>query len=229
MALMVICGRSHRRILTFAVLISLFAAVAADARSHRRRPNDQTSFAYYLLSLSYAPDFCAQPAGNKDPRECGAGRHIGFVVHGLWPQGKNGRGPERCGAAGPVSEDLIRVMLNYIPSESLIQHEWQNHGTCSGLSAADYFAAVRKARDAVTIPADLKQPPRPLRKSPAEIEALFAAANPSFPKEAFHVSCYRDGDLQEVRICFDKDLSPRACGASGGECAAGRVEILPVR
>jgi len=229
MALMATCERLCVRILTAAVLISVYAAGIADARSNRRRANDQASFAYYLLSLSYAPDFCAQPAGNKNPRECGAGRHIGFVVHGLWPQGENGRGPERCENASPVSEDLIRVMLNYIPSESLIQHEWQNHGTCSGLSAGDYFASVRKARDSVMIPAGLKQPAQPLRKSPAEIEALFAAANPGFPKEAFRVSCYRDGELQEVRICFQKDLSPRACGASAGECAAGSVEMLPAR
>jgi len=63
----------------------------------------------------------------------------------------------------------------------------------------------------------------------AEIEAAFASANPRFPKEAFRVSCYMDGELQEVRICFDKDLSPRACTASAGECGAGSVEILPVR
>ena len=229
MAPMVSCERFHGRILTAVILISLFAAGALEARSRRRRPNVGTSFVYYLLALSYAPDFCAQPAGNKDPRECGAGRHVGFVVHGLWPQGENGRGPERCGTASPVSEDLVRVMLNYIPSESLIQHEWQNHGTCSGLSATDYFAAVRKAHDSVTIPPDLRQPAQPLRRSPAEIESAFRAANPRFPKEAFRVSCYKEGELQEVRICFDKDLSPRACTGSAGECREGSVEILPVR
>src|SRR5205085_3122180 len=128
----------RRRILT-AALACLVAADAAGARSHKKRMQRAANdFSYYLLSLSYAPDFCAQPAGNKDPRECGAGRHIGFVVHGLWPQGEGGRGPERCGPASPVSADLIRIMLNYIPSESLIQHEWANHGTCSGMSAADY-------------------------------------------------------------------------------------------
>src|SRR5438067_2057176 len=101
------------------------AASAGHARSHRKpRSNSGRTFAYYLLALSYAPDFCAQPAGNKDPRECGAGRHVGFVVHGLWPQSESGRGPERCEPARPVSEELIRVTLNYIPSESLIQHDW---------------------------------------------------------------------------------------------------------
>ncbi|MCU1275808.1 MAG: ribonuclease [Bryobacterales bacterium] len=205
-------------------VLCLLAATAGHARSHRGG-----TFAYYLLALSYAPDFCAQPAGHKDPRECGAGRHVGFVVHGLWPQRENGRGPERCGPARPVSEEIIRVTLNYIPSESLIQHEWANHGTCSGLSANEYFSAVRRARDSVRIPRELQQPARPLRMSPTEIESKFAAANPNFPKDAFRVSCYPDGELQEVRICFNKDLTPRACGSGAGQCATGTVEIRPVR
>jgi ribonuclease T2 len=201
----------------------LLAAVSATAQPR------QPAFDYYLLNLSYAPDFCAQPAGNRDPRECGAGRRVGFIVHGLWPQAETGRGPERCGSARPVSRDVVRAMLNYIPTESLIQHEWTNHGTCSGLSAAEYFAAVRKARDAVTIPGDLKEAGREVRLRPSDIEARFAAANPRFPKEAFRVTCYRDGELQEVRICFGKDLSPRACGASAGACRVGTVVMLPVR
>jgi ribonuclease T2 len=201
----------------------LLAAVCATAQPRR------ADFDYYLLSLSYAPDFCAQPEGKKDPRECGAGRRVGFIVHGLWPQNEGGRGPERCGSARPVARDLVQTMLKYIPTESLIQHEWSTHGTCSGLSAAEYFAAVRKARDAVKIPDDLKEPRAEVSLRPAEIEAKFAAANPLFPKDAVKVTCYRDGELQEVRICLSKDLSPRACGSSAGTCRVGTVVMLPVR
>ncbi|HUS05717.1 MAG TPA: ribonuclease T2 [Bryobacteraceae bacterium] len=207
----------------------LLLAVSAPARSKKQRASQPQAFSYYLLSLSYAPDFCAQPNVPKDPRECGTGRHVGFVVHGLWPQADNGRGPERCGPASPVSKDVINSMLKYIPTESLIQHEWANHGTCSGLSAADYFAAIRKARDSVSIPDDLKQPGRAMHLSPADIQGKFAAANPRFPREAFRISCYRDGELQEARICFNKDLSPRGCGGGAGQCNTGSVLINPVR
>ena len=93
----------------------------------------------------------------------------------------------------------------------------------------DYFAAVRKARDAVSIPKDLDQPSQKLQLSPAQIEAKLAAANPSFPAAAFRTSCYQDGKLQEARICFNPDLSPRACTASAGECKIGKVTMLPVR
>lgn len=204
--------------------------VTADAKSHKKKPvASKSDFAYYLLALSYAPDFCSQPQGVKDPRECGNGRHIGFVVHGLWPQGENGRGPEKCGNASPVSQSIIQQTLKYVPTESLIQHEWATHGTCSGLSAADYFAALRKARDSVSIPKDLDQLTQKLQLGPAQIESKLAAANPNFPKGAFRTSCYKDGELQEVRVCFNKDLSPRSCTASAGECTMNKVTILPVR
>jgi ribonuclease T2 len=218
------------RLFTAAVLAWLLLCTGADARSHRKKKATAApQFSYYMLVLSYAPDFCAEPQGKKDPRECGAGRHIGFVVHGLWPQDETSRGPENCGHASPVSQAIIQPTLRYIPTESLIQHEWAAHGTCSGLSAADYFAAVRKARDSINLPAALNQPAHKLQLSPGQIEAEVASANPGFPKTGFRTSCYHDSELQEVRICLNKDLSPRACGPSAGECNAPVVTLLPVR
>src|SRR5690242_20009533 len=113
---------THRTKVIPAIMMLLLGAVVSNGSSHKKKTPAKTSaFDYYLLTLSYAPDFCAQPTGNKDPRECGTGRKIGFVVHGLWPQGQSARGPENCGHASPVSKDIVRVTLNYIPTESLIQ------------------------------------------------------------------------------------------------------------
>jgi ribonuclease T2 len=217
------------RRLSIAVLICLLAAGAASARSRKKNGSSGPTFAYYLLSLSYAPDFCAQPQGDKDPRECGAGRRVGFVVHGLWPQGDSSRGPENCGSASPVAQNIISATLSYIPTESLIQHEWTTHGTCSGLSAADYFSLIRKARDSVKIPDEIKQLAQQTQLTAAAIESDFAFANPSFPKTAFRVSCYGSGELQEARICFGKDLSPRPCTSSAGECTKQNIVLRPVR
>lgn len=207
----------------------VLAVLCAPAQPRRSRPRAAAGdFSYYMLVLSYAPDFCAEPGGTKDPRECGTGRKLGFIVHGLWPQGDQSRGPENCGGS-PVSQTIIQQTLNYIPIPSLIQHEWTAHGTCSGLSAADFFAALRKARDSITLPPDVNQPPQTLQVSPQQLEAKLAASNPSFPAGAFRTSCYNDAELREVRVCFNKDLSPRACGASAGECRAPSVTLLPVR
>ena len=219
----------HRTVFRIVALIALLSIVAVALQARGKKPpnHKQPSFAYYMLVLSYAPDFCAQPAGDKDPRECGDGRYIGFVVHGLWPQGETTRGPENCGSASPIPQDTIQAMLDYFPTESLIQHEWKTHGTCSGLNAGDYFAAVKKARDSVRIPDELTPSSRQLMM-PGDIEAKVAAANPGFPNTAFRTSCYPNKELQEIRICLNKDLSPRACGSSAGRCSAAQISLLAV-
>jgi len=230
MALPLRSPQHTRRLLAVAAFISLCVAVSLQARSSRKHPGQSAGvFSYYMLVLSYAPDFCAEPGGNKDVRECGAGRHVGFVVHGLWPQDDTGRGPENCGSARPVSQSIVNATLAYIPTASLIQHEWSAHGTCSGLDVASYFALLRKARDSVKIPDDLNQPKAQIKFSPTDIESKMATANSSFNKDSFRVSCYRDNNLQEVRICLNRDLSSRACTISAGECAANSVTLQPVR
>jgi ribonuclease T2 len=182
------------------------------------------SFDYYLLSLSWAPEFCAQPGeAAANPLECGQGK--GFVVHGLWPEANQGKSPESCGAAKTVPKSLVNDMLKYIPSASLIQHEWATHGTCSGLSQGDYFTKVMLARAAVQVPVQISSLGQSVTESPAEIESQFAAANPSFPPGAVRTTC-QGGALTEVRVCFDKNLKALACTVSAGECASAAVKIL---
>ena len=219
-----------RKLIVSMVVIAAVAATIPLTAARKKKPAAAApgAFTYYLLALSWAPDFCAQAGAAQNPAECGAGKKIGFVVHGFWPQGDTTRGPENCGPASPVSNSIVQIMLNYIPTASLIQHEWKTHGTCSGLSVADYFAAVRKARDSVTLPDQFKAPAQTQNLSPTAIEQAFAAANPSFPKTAFRTSC-TGGDLQEARICFGKDISPQACTPSAGECTMPSMSVLPVR
>jgi ribonuclease T2 len=184
-------------------------------------------FSYYMLSLSYAPNFCAHAGAERNARECSAGAKP-FVVHGLWPQNDVGRGPERCGSARPVAADLVRSMLGYFPTESLVQHEWATHGTCTGLSPAEYFAAVRRAADSIRIPQALNEVSRPLESNPQAIENDFAQANPGIPRSGFRVSCYPDAGLQEVRICFDKSLQAQPCNGAA-ECTRLKIYLLPGR
>src|SRR5579863_6208189 len=91
-------------------------------------------FDYYVLSLSWAPAFCAPSgAASANPEECAPGRGIGFIVHGLWPEAAAGRSPESCGTAKPVPKSVVDFVLRDMLSPGLIQHEWATHGVCSGL------------------------------------------------------------------------------------------------
>jgi ribonuclease T2 len=205
----------------------------ASAQFHRKPAAAQSAsaaFDYFVLSLSWSPEFCAQPgAAASNPAECARRPKSDgspFVVHGLWPEAASGRSPESCGPAKAVSRLIVSETLPYMPSRSLMQHEWATHGTCSGLTQADYFTAILETRSAVQIPVQLTSMEEAIQETPEQIEAQFAASNPAFPRDAFRVAC-RNRALTEVRVCFDKSLKGRACTASAGECDAGTVSVRP--
>lgn len=149
-----------------------------------------------------------------------------FAVHGLWPEANVGKSPETCGPATKVPKGLVNQLLPYMPSASLIQHEWATHGTCTGLTVDDFFTKVLLARAAVQVPVQISSIAAVETESPTEIETEFAGANPGFPKGAFRTAC-RSGALTEVRACFDKNIKGLACTASAGECASPTVTIGP--
>ena len=116
-----------------------------------------------------------------------------------------------------------------MPSPRLIFHEWDRHGTCSGMTAAAYFEAVRKARAAVTIPAEYKALERPTMVSPGDVGEAFVKANPGLPRGGLAVACDSKW-LSEVRICLNKDLSFRDCPElTRRACRRDRVAMPAVR
>ncbi len=213
-------GKLPRKLSGSLLILLLSGALLAQTR---------VPFDYYVLSLSWAPDFCSQPgaaAGNR--KECASGQKIGFVVHGLWPEVSQGSSPESCAPAKTVAKAVINFILPYMPSPGLIQHEWATHGTCTGLTPSEYLADVLQARSAVQIPVQFAALEETAMESPGLIEAQFAESNPSFPPGAFRSVCH-NGSLAEVRVCFDKDLKPRICTPSAGQCITRQIAIRPPR
>jgi ribonuclease T2 len=185
-------------------------------------------FDFYVLSLSWSPSFC-ETIGNrfrKQP-ECSA-RPYSFVVHGLWPQYENGF-PQSCLVPAPrLPRDLMESMLDLMPAPQLIYHEWDQHGTCSGLSPAAYFDTVRKARAAVKIPSDYVDLKSELRVNPEDVKTAFIKANPGLRASSIAVDC--DNRLREIRICLGKDLTFRDCGeVARRSCRRDEVIMPPVR
>jgi ribonuclease T2 len=190
-------------------------------RSRRGRPEEQAApgeFDFYLLNLSWSPEFCAT---HGDSPECG--RNLGFVVHGLWPQDTSGDYPQHCSdAPGPTNP---QADTDIMPTASLVEHEWQTHGTCSGLGAADYFAAIHQAYAGVKLPANIGSGGDAGGVTPDELLSRFAAANPGYPAGSFALSC-GNNRLTAVEICLGKDLRPETCQGVRS-CRANVVKVTP--
>lgn len=196
-------------------------------------PQATGDFDYYLLVLSWSPTHCSSDAGRgrDDDLQCRSGRPYGFVLHGLWPQHERGY-PEFCptDAERDVSDANMTAALKLSPSERLVQHEWEKHGTCAGLSQDDYFAATALAVESVKVPKAYRAPALPLVTTPNAVKRAFLDANRGIPDDGLSATCTRN-QLAEVWVCLDKNLAPRSCSAEvrRKHCGARDVRMLSVR
>jgi ribonuclease T2 len=205
--------RLYRLARVAAVACSVTLIFGSAAFAQERRQGEPGQFDYYILALSWSPSYCEARQGRarnrSQERQCD-GRPFSFVVHGLWPQYDRGF-PSYCQVPPPrLDRNIVGSMLDLMPSPRLIFHEWDQHGTCSGLSPRAYFDGVRKARAAVKIPPEYVELERSISVTPGEVTEAFLKANPGLSRRAVSVFCDRTW-LTEVRICLGKDLSFRDC------------------
>jgi ribonuclease T2 len=211
--------------------LALVLALGGCGEAQDRRQNEPGQFDFYVLSLSWSPSFCAanaeRPFRRPDP-QCGP-RPYSFVVHGMWPQYDRGF-PEFCQVPAPrLSRNIVGAMLDLMPSPRLVYHEWDRHGTCSGLSQSAYFDTIRKARAVVKIPQQYLELRSPLTVTPDEVENAFIAANPGLTREGVSVTC-GGRRLDEVHICLSRTLQFRDCPeVERRSCRRDRLLMPPVR
>ncbi len=208
---------------------------SASSRTAGAKPDGAADFDYYSLVLSWSPTHCETPEGQNDATQCARrdGRRYAFILHGLWPQHARGY-PEDCPARSTwVAQPVVDGMLDVMPSKGLIIHEYRKHGTCSGLSAEDYYHLARRLYESLVIPARFRNPTAPQFLDPSEVVDAFVAANPKLKPEMIAVACGGPGSrLRDVRICFSRAGEPRACGsneAQGRLCRSTRMHVPPVR
>jgi ribonuclease T2 len=213
-------GKLVRHLAVFGVL--LLQAAAARAQDH-----EPGRFDYYVLVLSWTPTYCAHEGDERGDRQCTARRPHGFTLHGLWPQYFDGW-PQGCwsGKRPWVPEPVIEAMHDIMPSKNLVIHEYREHGTCAGLSPENYFDLSRDLYERIEIPSRFESLDDPLVLPPETIEREFLHANSWLRPEMMSVTC-RKGALLDVRICFGRDLAPRACGRNEERrvCRAPRTTV----
>ena len=215
--------------------IAAFAlAVLLTATSAPARENHKSGvFDYFVLSLSWSPTYCATPEARDERQQCAPGKRFAFVVHGLWPQYNEGW-PQDCPTDEDwVSQQQIDQMLDIMPSKKLIIHEWKKHGSCSGLSMADYFEVTRLLFEKVRIPARYLSPQAPVMTTPEQLVSDFVKTNRDLTSGMISVQCGNARDLarlSELRICIDRRGNLRQCGANEErQCQARSLVMPPVR
>lgn len=189
------------------VFLGLVLAIYA---TFNRVPAHEDTGGYYILAISWTPSWCAHEGDARDDDRCAQGAGAGWLVHGLWPQNRDGTWPEFCDTphSAPSRAHTAR-MVDIMGSSGLAWHQWRKHGTCSGLRAEAYFDATRRAFTALHMPpaASTRQDQQ---LPPAALIAALQQANPSVQEDMAFMTCH-SGNVQELRVCLDHDLKPGQC------------------
>ena len=191
------------------------------------RPDEVQSgvtIAYNLLTISWAPEWCrtnGQGTATAQRLECG--KPVGFILHGLWPNGAAPPYPRYCRPVGGMTPALVRQMYCRTPSPELLQHEWQAHGACGWTDPASYFRQASRLYDRVVKPRieTLEDP------TAGSLRAAFAAKNPWLRPDMIWVQTGEAGRLTEIRICYDLKFRPVGCAGGLGAPDSLKLRLTP--
>ncbi len=189
------------------------------------------AFDFYLMALTVHPAFCAD--GHVRQRECQARGQRPLVIHGLWPERNEPRTyPHDCPAPPLDLEPALALELgDFMPgvAEGLDEHEWREHGGCSGLADDVYYRhALELAR---AVDAALSAKLTTLAGEATNAGALREVADAFSPglsaSLTFHCRTLRAAPaaqraqafLIEVRQCVDND-GPGGAPGTPLDCAA---------
>ncbi len=204
----------------------VFLFMSSAALADNNRPGQ---FDYYVLSLSWSPNWCALEGDARGAAQCDVTEDHGWVLHGLWPQYQRGW-PAHCQTAKRApSRRMTREMSDIMGSAGLAWYQWRKHGSCSGLSAPDYYALSREAYDRIARPEVFRKLRDAVKLPASVVEQAFLKANPDLTHDMVTVTCRADY-IQEVRICLSKELDPLPCGRDViRDCQLSKAQFEPIR
>ncbi|MBB2675069.1 ribonuclease [Rhizobium sophoriradicis] len=195
------------RTLTFAVSMALAGAAMAQQADGRTR---------FILAASWQPAFCQT---NQKKAECASQtgeRHdaTNFSLHGLWPMRQNYCGVSDDQKAADkdgkwaslpqvtLSAETQAALVKAMPGtqSGLERHEWTKHGTCTKMSAEDYFGVGVH---------------------------LLGKLNASAVRELFAANIGKPVKAEAIKAAFDKSFGPGAGDRVKMSCRrAGNVKMI---
>lgn len=202
-----------------------------DTRPERAAKPAAGSFDFYLMALTVHPAFCAD--GHERMRECQVSSHRALVIHGLWPErDQPGTYPRDCPGPPLDLEGSLKLELaDFMPgvADELDEHEWRQHGRCSGLDDDEYFGHALRLTRRVDAALSARLTTLAGRETTAsELRGTVDAFDRGLGATlTFHCRTLADAPtvrhrqhyLVEVRQCVDND-GPRGAPKTPLDCAA---------
>lgn len=206
-------------------LFCLLCAIALPAKAQ----DVAGEFDYYVLALSWSPNWCALEGDSRSSPQCDDDADFGWVLHGLWPQYETGW-PANCRHSfRNPSRFETNAQADVFGSSGSAWHQWNKHGSCSGLAPGDYYALARFAYEKITRPAVLRRLTDPVTLPASLIEEAFMRDNDGLDPDEITITC-RSGRIQEARICLTRDLELRQCGSDViRDCTLDNALFDPIR
>ena len=206
------------------LILGLIAPVPSLAEGER-----SGEFDYYVMSLSWSPNWCELTGDARQSPQCDADKDHGWTLHGLWPQFTRGY-PSYCQSGQrPPSRAQTGAMADIMGTGGLAWHQWKKHGSCSGLDSADYFALSRKAYARINRPEVFRKLDRAVSLPASVVEEAFLKANPDLTAQGITITC-KQGHIQEARICLSRSLEFIPCGPDvRRDCTLDNALFTPLR
>lgn len=190
-------------------------------------PAKTSGFDFYLMALTAHSAFCAD--GHSRQQECRTSGNRPLVIHGLWPERNEPRTYPRNCPAPPLQLDsaLAQRLEDFMPgmADNLHEHEWREHGGCSGLDDDEYFRhALELAREVDAALAARLTTLAGEETTPAALREIADLFHPGLGATlTFHCRVLRDSTsgqpyLIEVRQCVDND-GPNGAPQTPLDCA----------
>lgn len=186
-------------------------------------------FDYYVLALSWSPNWCEIEGDAKESDQCHPRHDHGWTLHGLWPQFHRGW-PSFCPtSARAPSRRMTKEMADIMGTSGLAWYQWKKHGVCAGVSAQAYYDLAREAYGRVVRPGVFRKLDKAVKLPASVVEEAFLKANPELEPDMITITC-KDGHIQEARICLSKALDPVPCGRDVvRDCRMKDALFTPVR
>lgn len=235
-AAMATARKAPRMVAIWAVVVvvvaaDLFgAAVARSASARHAVGKKQREFDYFALALQWPGTICASTRHCCAINGCCRSEPLQtFTIHGLWPDYDDGTWPACCRHTSfdmdkilPLKPTLEKYWPSlYCSSSSTCfsgkgpfwAHEWEKHGTCSSPVVKDeleYFTTALDLYFKYNVTEMLAS--GGIYVSNGKQYALTDVIDAI--KCAFGASpqiVCKKGSVEELRLCFDKDLKPLDC------------------